>query len=813
MAASRPVNVACALITLPPVDADAIRRLSSWGQKKCCLFRVIDMGTEQLLLLRYRYKAQKKTATSVLWNAVRCKLPEVGDPCVRVLTEDEFEERWQETSSTLQPEATDVEAGAPGVQPRSPPVARVPEDLSAALTQMTDADVSRIRKTKESPPKVSVYDVFQCLFGIDPRNTSRTFARLLESHREELHDEGRPLWTTFKFDGQGQQDTPVADARGIVRIIMLLPCRAAAPVRAKAAYVLVRYLGGAPSLMPEIAQDSLPQAQAPDAEDALGHGNPSVTEPRYELLTASLGGDKRQPHTEQVVFVDDFRADLSRLLKKEPGQLGRVRKVEGSPPQYSLIDVIVCITGQAAPDAAKILRRVVEGDKDIRELIPHVNLVDSLGRRHQATSPVADIQTVLRVIMQLPCRGLGPLKGEICEVFSRFMGQGNLSVTEPRVLHSEPSPMALEDDVAPTDALAHLTDADVSLIRETSPAPRAAEAAHLCALLGVKEAVRVRTVGEGAEKRFSLVDVARLVSAKTAQNALRDVRLVMGEFSSVAQLVSNFQFEGAGQRETPVGDLRTALLVVLRLRSRVAQRLSANMVDLFVRFVGGDPELAKATMANREFQEHLSEKQPDHPLRVYGETVEQESRVPPPPQEFNESPHLEGGVHLYALGSRAHPRLFKTGSGKDPWVRLQSEERKHKGSLQLSVVAIWWHEGHLEHLARRYLLEMPTDELAIQGTEYRMTSLREIKDATDAARLQHRALTNTGVQADEETEAQCKRRRLCLQVCREEFELEKEKRDYELEMSEKELGIEEKRFDLEKRKSSYRNGARNESGS
>ena len=426
MAASRPVNVACALITLPPVDAEAIRRLSSWGQKKCCLFRVINMATEQLLLLRYRYKAQKKTATSVLWHAVQCKLHGVGDPCVRVLTEDEFEERWQETSSTLQTEATDVEAGAPGVQPRSPPVARVPEDLSAALTQMTDADVSRIRKTKESPPKVSVYDVFQCLFGIDPRNTSRTFARLLESHREELHDEGRPLWTTFKFDGQGQQDTPVADARGIVRIIMLLPCRAAAPVRAKAADVLVRYLGGAPSLMPEIAQDSLPQAQAPDAEDALGHGNPSVTEPRYELLTASMGGDKRQPHPEQVVFVDDFRADLSRLLKKEPGQLGRVRKVEGSPPQYSLIDVIECITGQAATDAAKILRRVVEGDKAVRELIPRIPLPDSTGLRRQCT-PVADIQTVLRVIMQLPSRGLGQLKGQICEIFARFMG-GDLSL-------------------------------------------------------------------------------------------------------------------------------------------------------------------------------------------------------------------------------------------------------------------------------------------------------------------------------------------------------------------------------------------------
>ena len=76
---------------------------------------------------------------------------------------------------------------------------------------------------------------------------------------------------------------------------------------------------------------------------------------------------------------------------------------------------------------ARALDQVLLIDPDIVHLVDHVNLVDSLGRRHQAKSPVADIQTVLRVIVQLPCRGLGPLKREICEVFSRFMG-GDLSL-------------------------------------------------------------------------------------------------------------------------------------------------------------------------------------------------------------------------------------------------------------------------------------------------------------------------------------------------------------------------------------------------
>ena len=51
----------------------------------------------------------------------------------------------------------------------------------------------------------------------------------------------------------------------------------------------------------------------------------------------------------------------------------------------------------------------------------HISLLDSTGRRKQRT-PVADIQTVLRVIVQLSCRNLSALKREICEVFSRFMG-------------------------------------------------------------------------------------------------------------------------------------------------------------------------------------------------------------------------------------------------------------------------------------------------------------------------------------------------------------------------------------------------------
>ena len=51
------------------------------------------------------------------------------------------------------------------------------------------------------------------------------------------------LCTNYKFKGQVQRRSPVADARGIARIIMLLLCRAAAPTLGKICKQLLHYIG------------------------------------------------------------------------------------------------------------------------------------------------------------------------------------------------------------------------------------------------------------------------------------------------------------------------------------------------------------------------------------------------------------------------------------------------------------------------------------------------------------------------------------------------------------------------------------------
>ena len=103
--------------------------------------------------------------------------------------------------------------------------------------------------------------------------------------------------------------------------------------------------------------------------------------------------------------------------------------------KYSLADVVVCITGQTTNHANRAIEQVLPNDKYVVHEVDFIPLIDSTGQRKQRT-PVAEIQTVLRVIMQLPCRNLGALKRDICEVFSRFMGGDLLLIPESQANHA-----------------------------------------------------------------------------------------------------------------------------------------------------------------------------------------------------------------------------------------------------------------------------------------------------------------------------------------------------------------------------------------
>ena len=134
-------------------------------------------------------------------------------------------------------------------------------DLMLGLQELNEGTVQRIRKTLEDPPRVAVYDVLQVVTGCPAYNCSTRWKRLQDSFPDVSTS-----CANFKFSGKGQVATPVADAKGIVEIIMVLPGRAAARVRRAAADVMVRYLGGDPSLVEEIAANRLRQEDMDDDE-------------------------------------------------------------------------------------------------------------------------------------------------------------------------------------------------------------------------------------------------------------------------------------------------------------------------------------------------------------------------------------------------------------------------------------------------------------------------------------------------------------------------------------------------------------------
>ena len=83
------------------------------------------------------------------------------------------------------------------------------------------------------------------------------FHRLKEGHPEFL-----TFCKNFQFEGQGQRPTPVVDARGLVTLLNLLPGHKAAAFRAKSADIIVRYLGGDPTLIAEINRNAEIQANS-----------------------------------------------------------------------------------------------------------------------------------------------------------------------------------------------------------------------------------------------------------------------------------------------------------------------------------------------------------------------------------------------------------------------------------------------------------------------------------------------------------------------------------------------------------------------
>ena len=159
------------------------------------------------------------------------------------------------------------------------------------LRMLGEDSVRRIRKTTpedpDDPPRVSVYDVLSAITGLPTNGCSTIWSRLQDSFPDVATG-----CCNFKFPGQGQRPTPTADARQITAIIMLLPGTAAAAFRRKCADIMVRFMGGDPSLVAEIAANRLAQESIPEDHPMRIFGetveSETLTRKREELQIVEL---------------------------------------------------------------------------------------------------------------------------------------------------------------------------------------------------------------------------------------------------------------------------------------------------------------------------------------------------------------------------------------------------------------------------------------------------------------------------------------------------------------------------------------------
>ena len=81
--------------------------------------------------------------------------------------------------------------------------------MPTQLATLLGKEVVSIRKTSETPPRISVVDVIQAITEMAKNNAGNYFERIKNTHPEVSTN-----CRNFRFPGRGQRDTPVADVRG-----------------------------------------------------------------------------------------------------------------------------------------------------------------------------------------------------------------------------------------------------------------------------------------------------------------------------------------------------------------------------------------------------------------------------------------------------------------------------------------------------------------------------------------------------------------------------------------------------------------------
>lgn len=100
---------------------------------------------------------------------------------------------------------------------------------------------------------VSVLDILVATTNSSKDASRKILQRLKETYGEEVVT----ILSQHKFPGPGQRETPCVNAKGLVKLLMLIPGKLAQEFRNQTADIMLRYLGGDTSLILQVATASL----------------------------------------------------------------------------------------------------------------------------------------------------------------------------------------------------------------------------------------------------------------------------------------------------------------------------------------------------------------------------------------------------------------------------------------------------------------------------------------------------------------------------------------------------------------------------
>jgi hypothetical protein len=497
--------------------------------------------------------------------------------------------------------------------------------------------------------------------------------------------------------------------------------------------------------------------------------------------------DKQPPAEVIVPELVDLPSDLAKLLGRSA--LPQVRKVSGKD-NWVIADIGAAFLDKNIKYAGEDLKRIITRFPESQVAKCDLVLFRSNGRQPVSVK-VGDLSTVIEYIFLLPGTTAARIRAEAARLLVRYLG-GDLDIVD-RVLLLPHVREHLQRCENSSDA--NYSPMHIALAAVLSKAPE-----DLIVIRTVGNTVRNQPTPENLRGAQSVIDIVMNITGQDRHDAAQTIRNLSDKFTDVGNAFSNFQFEGQGQRETPVARLATIVEIIMLLPGRIAALIRKKCAEVFVRYLGGDLTLIGEVQQIRHVQDHLKEVDPDNWRRVFGEAVENDTprslkSYPKPPELTMPQKQFDLYIMRVTDGSIV---FWKIGRSDDPLHRASQlfyEIRRSRNKEWNHVVSeIYQGHGDMEPLLHnefKHFLVPDTTEY-FQDCDDFLDKVREAVQRLHPVQLEiQRQKQRKASDVFDEPE-DFKRRRVEIELSTAELNLEQKR----VEVDQKKVDIEQVRFRL-----------------